>query len=84
MKIGSALSAADVVKDRVTEVADTVAERTGTEKVWRKVQKDYPIATHAHTVEYRLQSKEDVQQIHASVKGAWMSGRGRSIRVSES
>ncbi len=42
---------------------------------------DYPIATHAHTVEYRLQSREDLAAIHSSVKGAWMTGRGRSIRI---
>jgi hypothetical protein len=83
LRIGSTLSATEVVKERITEIADTAAERTGTDKVWRKVQKDYPIATHAHTVEFRLQHKEDLQSIHSSVKGAWMSGRGRTIRVNE-
>ena len=83
LKIGGTLSATEVVKERITELADTAAERTGTDKVWRKVQKDYPVATHAHTVEYRLQFKEDLQALHTSVKGAWMSGRGRTIRVNE-
>jgi hypothetical protein len=83
VKAGSALSATELVKERATEVADTLAERTGTEKTWRKVVKDYPLATHAHTVEYRLQFKEDVSAIHSSVKSAWMSGRGRSIVVVE-
>jgi hypothetical protein len=81
IKIGGALSATEIVKDRVTDVADTVADRTGTDKVWRKVQKDYPIATHAHTVEYRLQSKEDLTAIHGSVKSAWMNNRGRTIKI---
>ncbi|HWB07090.1 MAG TPA: hypothetical protein VG796_28965 [Verrucomicrobiales bacterium] len=81
IKIGGALSAAEVAKERITELADTAADRTGTDKVWRKVQKDYPLATHAHTVEYRLQSKDDVSAIHASAKGAWMSGRGRTIKI---
>ena len=83
LKIGSTSSAADLVKERVTEIADTAAERTGTDKVWRKVHKDYPIATHAHTVEYRLQFKEDLQAIHSSVKSAWMRGVGKTIRVIE-
>jgi hypothetical protein len=83
LRIGGTSSAAELVKDRITELADTAAERTGTDKVWRKVQKDYPIATHAHTVEYRLQFKEDLLAIHGSVKGAWMSGIGRTIRVIE-
>ncbi len=83
LKIGSTLSATEVVKERLTEAADALAERTGTDKAWRKVQKDYPIATHAHTVEYRLQFKEDLYAIHGSVKGAWMSGRGRTVKVVE-
>ena len=83
LKIGSTFSATEVVKERITEAADTVAERTGTDKAWRKVQKDYPIATHAHTVEFRLQFKEDLYAIHGSVKGAWMTGRGRTIKVIE-
>jgi hypothetical protein len=83
LKVGGAFSASEVVKERITEIADTAAERTGTDKVWRKVQKDYPIATHAHTVEFRLQFKEDLQAIHRSVKGAWMVGRGRTINVVE-
>lgn len=83
MKIGSALSATEVVKDRLTDVLDTAADRTGTDKAWRKVQKDYPIATHAHTVEYRLQNKEDLSAIHGSVKSAWMTGKGRTIKIVE-
>ena len=83
LKIGGALSAAEVAKERITELAETAADRTGTDKVWKKVQKDYPLATHAHTVEYRLQFKEDVQAIHGSVKSAWLSGRGRTIRIVE-
>jgi hypothetical protein len=81
IKIGGALSATEIIKDRVTDVADTVADHTGTDKVWRKVQKDYPIATHAHTVEYRLQSKEELTAIHSSVKTAWMTGQGRTIKI---
>lgn len=81
MRAGGAFSATEVVKERLTDLAENAAERTGTDKVWKKVQKDYPIATHAHTVEYRLQSRDDLAAIHASVKAAWMTGRGRSIRI---
>jgi hypothetical protein len=81
VRAGGAFSATEVVKERLTDLAENAAERTGTDKVWKKVQKDYPIATHAHTVEYRLQSRDDLAAIHASVKGAWMTGRGRSIRI---
>jgi hypothetical protein len=79
--VGGAFSGTQVVKERLNELAENVADRTGTDKVWKKVIKDYPLATHAHVVEYRLQSREDVAAIHASVKGAWTSGRGRNIRI---
>lgn len=81
ISVGGALSGAQLVKERANELAEAVADRTGTDKVWKKVVKDYPLATHAHTVEYRLQSREDVAAIHASVKTAWTSGRGRNIRI---
>lgn len=72
-------STAEAAKARVTELANLAADRTGTEKIWQKVLKDYPLATHAHTIEYRLQTKAEILALHASAKGAWMTGRGRKI-----
>jgi hypothetical protein len=83
IRAGSAFSASEVVKERLIDVAETAAERTGTDKVWKQVHKDYPVATHAHTVEFRLQNKSNLYAIHTSVKSAWMSGRGRTIKISE-
>ena len=74
---------ANAMFDQVAPEAETAAERTGTDKVWKQVHKDYPIATHAHTVEFRLQNKSNLYAIHTSVKSAWMSGRGRTIKISE-
>jgi hypothetical protein len=78
---GGGLAAAEVARTRITELANTAAERTGTDKTWEKVQKDYPLATHAHTIEFRLQNKADLTSIHASAKRAWMTGRGRTVSV---
>ncbi len=83
LNVGGNLAATGIIKDRVADVLESAADRTGTDKVWRKVQKDYPLATHAHTVDYRLQSLANLQAIFNSAKGAWMSGRGRSIRINE-
>lgn len=79
---GSGSAAAEAAKTRLTELANTAADRTGTEKVWQKVLKDYPLATHAHTIEFRLQSKADLIALHASAKRAWMTGRGRTVTAS--
>jgi hypothetical protein len=81
LKVGGALSATEVIKERVTDIADTAADRTGTDKIWRRVQKDYPVATHAHTVEYRVQTKEELTAIHRSAKTAWMNGQGRTLTI---
>lgn len=78
---GTAL--AEVAKARILEVANTAADRTGTDRAWEKVQKDYPLATHAHTIEFRVQSKADLLALHDSAKRAWMTGRGRTVSVSQ-
>jgi hypothetical protein len=80
---GGNLAITGVVKERLNQVLETAADRTGTDKVWKKVQKDYPLATHAHTVDFRLQSPASLQAVFNSAKTAWLSGRGRSIRVTE-
>ena len=78
---GGGTAAAEVARTRLTELANTAAERTGTDKTWEKVQKDYPLATHAHTIEFRLQNKADLTSLHSSAKRAWMTGRGRTVSV---
>lgn len=51
------------------------------DKVWEKVIKSYPTTTHAHTVEYRLTSKENLQQLYSSLEAAWMSGKGAALQT---
>ena len=78
---GGGTAAAEVAQARIRELANTAADRTGTDKSWQKVQKDYPLATHAHTSEFRLQTKADVTALHASARRAWMTGKGRTVTV---
>ena len=81
---GSGTAAAEIAKTRLTELANAAADRTGSDKTWQKVQKDYPLATHAHTIEYRLQTKADLIALHDSAKKAWMDKKGRTVKVSPS
>ncbi len=78
---GGGTAAAEIAQARLKELANTAADRTGTDKVWQKVQKDYPLATHAHTIEFRLQNKADLTALHASARKAWMTGKGRTVTV---
>ena len=63
-------------------VQDLSSDHLGADdKVWEKVIKNYPATTHAHTVEYRLTSKENLQQIYSTLEQAWTTGRGVSLKT---
>ena len=63
-------------------VQDLAADHaTPDDKVWQKVVKNYPTTTHAHTVEYRLTSKENLQQLYTSLEQSWLTGRGAALKT---
>jgi hypothetical protein len=66
--------------DRGREMIDKAAATAGT-AVHQMVVKKFPETTHAHTVEYRLLSEAELIGLHASVRDAWESGRGRKFTV---
>lgn len=72
---GVGQSAVDLVKDRAAMALD----RTGTD-AWKKVVKSYPTSTHAHTVEYRLNSKDELKRLFSDVESCWMNGRGHTFK----
>ena len=76
--LGIGQSAIDLVKAKTEDVANQIS---GDASVWKKVTKIYPSTTHAHTVEYRVQSKAALQRLMASVEKAWSSGRGEEIKA---
>jgi len=68
--IGLGQSTINKLQDVVTEAA----ERTGQDEVWKKVVKNYPTTTHAHTIEYRVDSKDDLTKIFTSAELAFRTG----------
>ncbi len=78
---GGALSSVKTGIDRLGDLANQAAERTGTAKYWQMVQKDYPLSTHAHTVEFRIESLDDLNKLYGSVKRSWLSGRGAKFTI---
>ena len=50
--------------DRAAGVSEAV---TGTE-----VMKEYPIATHAHTIEFRIGSREELLELYQELKRHWL------------
>ena len=55
---------------------DLATTHAPTEDVWQKVIKTYPTTTHAHTVEYRLESKANLQALYTSLQNSWTTGKG--------
>jgi hypothetical protein len=68
--------------DKAQQLLNQASTATGVD-VWKKVVKSYPTTTHAHTVEYRLTSKEQVQQIFQSVENSFRTGKAGNFTASE-
>ncbi len=62
-------------------VQDLSASHPEVEAVWQKVVKNYPTTTHAHTVEYRLNSKGDLQSLYSSLEQSWTTGKGVNYKI---
>ncbi len=60
---------------KAQQLLTEAADRTG-QDAWKKVVKSYPTTTHARTVEYRLVSKDQLQQLFASADTAFRTGKG--------
>ena len=75
--IGFGQSIIDKAQEKVEEAAD----RADVEQVWKKVVKDYPATTHAHTVEYRLDSVDEVTKLEKSIEDAWRTNKDVSTKV---
>jgi len=70
--------------DKAQEHAEDLAGRTGVEQVWKKVVKSYPATTHAHTVEYRLESVDQIKRLQKSLEEAWRNNKETSIKIASS
>ncbi len=78
---GSAVSPAVSALSKLEDIAAKITERTKTDKVWEKVIKDYPTSTHAHTIEYRLDSKKNLEALFQHLRKAWLSKVGGRFTV---
>ena len=68
------------IAERASELIDKAADTAGT-SAHQMVIKKFPETTHAHTIEYRLLSAEELSGLYASVRTAWENGRGRKFTV---
>ena len=67
--------------NKVQELAEEAASRTGQEDAWQKVVKNYPGSTHAHTIEFRVASKGQLTTIFESVDRALRELKDTTLTV---
>ena len=72
------------VIDKVQEHIQDGVQRTGIEPVWQKVVKSYPTSTHMHTVEYRLDSLDQIKKIQNSIMPAWRNNQETTLTIDQS
>ena len=68
--------------EKAQELFRQAADKTG-QDVWKKVVKNYPLTTHAHTVEYRVQSREELEKVYAAAEESFRLQRNKSVTIGE-
>lgn len=76
----SAANAAARLTERGRELVDRAAQIAGTD-IQNRVMKNYPDTTHARSIEYRIQSAQELAALYQSVRTAWESGKGRKFTI---
>jgi len=73
-------SAVEYLQDKIREESDRLRS-SATSEPWEKVLKTYPTTTHAHTIEYRLESAEQVQELYKNLRSSWMQRKNQIFRI---
>jgi hypothetical protein len=68
------------VIDKAQQLFTQAADKTG-QDAWKKVVKNYPATTHARTVEYRLQSREEINKVFAAAEEAFRMQKTKSVKI---
>lgn len=72
------IAAGQMLLNRAEEVKNQVATRVAPSAGKLQVVKNYPTSTHAHTVEYALQTEAALGSLYNSIMAAIHTGRGRT------
>lgn len=65
---------------RGQELVDRSGNRTN-QNLTSQVTKEYPVTTHAKTIEYRVSDEAALNRVYQDLKKAWSSGRGSRVTV---
>ncbi|MFY8215465.1 MAG: hypothetical protein ACOVMP_02560 [Chthoniobacterales bacterium] len=75
--VAAAQGAVDRTKSALEEAASRLVPG---DPVWSKVIKTYPTTTHAGTIEYRLETKQQIENLYKSLESSWIAGRSEVFR----
>lgn len=77
--VAGATSFGTAAKERAKAVGENVREKTGTSDLDPEtiVSKNYPTTTHAHTIEYRVKTLDELNTVYRSLSNALQRGKGR-------
>lgn len=76
------LPVGQAVVDQVQSQVQSVTDAAGPAgAIWTKVVKNYPTSTHAGTIEFRLETREQLDELYRSVERAWVNGRGETYTL---
>jgi hypothetical protein len=67
--------------NKATDLATRSAQNASIDPIFQRVVKDYPTSTHAHTVEYRLDSKTNLEAMYKHLRQALHTGIPGTFRI---
>ncbi len=67
--------------NKVQELGKEAMDRTGQGEIWQKVMKSYPATTHARTIEYRVETRDQLDKIFKSAETAFRLNRNTTLKV---
>jgi len=75
--VAAAQGAVDRTKSAIEEAASRLVPG---DPIWAKVIKTYPTTTHAGTIEYRIETKQQIENLYKSLESSWIAGRSEVFR----
>lgn len=74
-------AAAQAAADRIRGAGEAaIARVVPGDPIWAKVAKSYPTTTHAGTIEYRIETKRELQELFESLEQSFLTGRSTVFR----
>ena len=75
------VATAQAIVSQAQETGGDAAAQTDHSDIWKKVSKTYPGSTHAHTIEFRVESKEQLQKLFQSADRAWRQNTDDAVTI---